>query len=73
MDRIILFDIDGTLLINNTFLPNVEKIKFLIKKLQRNNFVIGVCTNRTMNKSLLKIVNFYGLNGPIISERGELI
>ena len=31
MDRIILFDIDGTLLINNTFLPNVEKIKFLIK------------------------------------------
>ena len=73
MDRIILFDIDGTLLINNTFLPNVEKIKFLIKKLQTNNFVIGVCTNRTMNKSLLKIVNFYGLNGPIISEGGALI
>ena len=73
MHNIVLFDIDGTLLINENYPYNFFKIKDLIVELKQRGYIFGLCTNRPMDKSVKKIICSYELDGPLIMEGGACL
>ena len=72
MEKIILFDIDETLISNNEYPENFVKIKELINDIQNTGTQVGVCTYRAFNKNLKKIIKDYQFKGPILTEGRSL-
>ncbi len=73
IEQTILFDIDGTLVINKQYPENFEKIKLLISKLKKEGFKFGICTGRAFDESVKKIYRDFGFNGEIITECGARV
>ena len=74
MTEIIMFDIDGTLLLENNKYPNNSNmIKKLIKALQKEKYIVGVCTNRAKNLKLINVIKHYKINGPLLTEGGACV
>lgn len=71
--RTILFDIDETLISNNTYPKELNIVKDKINYLKSNNYNIGICTARPFDKNVLEIMDNYSIDGPIIVENGACI
>lgn len=73
MKKVILFDIDETLISNGEYPKNFKEIKEKINNLKRQKIEVGICTYRPFDKNVKKIIRDYGLNGPIIAEGGACV
>lgn len=73
MRKLVLFDIDNTLIDESIYPSNFELLKNKIKSLQRKNYFFGICSCRPFDINVKKIYNKYGLCGPIISEGGNCL
>ena len=72
MERIILFDIDDTLLFENGYPKNFEEIKKQIKLMKTEGFKFGVCTYRPLADSI-DVARDYGLDYVAITEGGATV
>ena len=71
--KIIIFDIDETLVENEIYPKNIDEIINAINILKKNNYCFGICTNRPLENFVKKIVNKYQINDFIICEGGACI
>lgn len=67
-NKIILFDIDGTLI--GDHVGRLNKLKKVIIKLEKNGWLFGLNTNRPYSEAK-DIYRALSLNGPVISENGS--
>lgn len=72
MKNIILLDIDGTLIDNGLYPKNFNTIKKQISML-RKHYTIGICTYRSFDLNVKKVIKDYGLNKLAIVEGGACI
>lgn len=73
MNTLVLFDIDDTLIKDNQYPKNFDRIHDLIQNLEDSGYIFGLCTFRPFDDNVRKIYSDYGLNGPIITEGGACI
>lgn len=73
MKKVVLFDIDGTLIEKEEYPKNFNQIKEEIHFLKREKIELGICTYRPMDNNVKKIIKDYELNGPIITEGGACL
>lgn len=71
--KIIIFDIDETLVENEVYPKNMDEYINVMKMLKKNNYYFGICTNRPLEKFVKQIVNKYKINEFIICEGGACI
>lgn len=73
INKFVFFDVDDTLIRDENYPKNLENIKKQINILKKQGFMLGVCTFRTFDSTVKKIIKEYNLNGPIIVEGGACI
>lgn len=73
MKKVIIFDIDETLVEKEIYPINIDEIINTINILKSNNYSFGICTNRPLEPFVKKIVNTYKINDFIICEGGACI
>lgn len=65
---LVFLDIDGTLIKENQK-PNTNKLPSVIKKLEKEGFLFGLNSNRSL-EDIENIYKKFALNGPVILENG---
>lgn len=73
MKKIVLLDLDGTVLNRDYQITVPEKIfKSSIKKFQSSKFVIGISSDSAAD-TIVKFMQVHGIIGPVIAEKGAFL
>ncbi len=72
-NKTILFDIDDTLIKNDSFPNDIEETLEYIRVLKKKGWKLGINTNRPLSDFVKDVYKKYMLNGPIITEKGSCI
>lgn len=72
MEKVLLFDIDETLIYNNNYPYNMSSIKEKIESL-KEDYDVGICTSRSYDLDAKRIIDEYNINGLIICEAGACV
>jgi hydroxymethylpyrimidine pyrophosphatase-like HAD family hydrolase len=72
-ERVVLLDLDRTLLDDHSRLnASVEELRWSIRRIQGSNTVVGLNSDTPLGP-LTSIARNFGLNGPCLAERGQVL